>query len=66
MISLWVILAGGNYDLNLNSQKHALLLSSVLSYRIVNTDSDTQSDIFGEGPSDISDLKAEAGIDKNI
>jgi hypothetical protein len=66
MISLWVILAGGNYDLNLNSQKHALLLSSVPSYRIVNADSEIQSDKFGEGPSGISDLKVEAGMDKNI
>ena len=48
------------YDFNLNSQRNALVLSGVLSDRVANTDTETQSVIFGEGFGGISDLESGA------
>lgn len=52
---------GRIYNFNLNSQRNALVLTGVLSDRIANTDSETQSVIFGERFGGITDLKVGLG-----
>jgi glucose/arabinose dehydrogenase len=51
---------GRIYNFNLNSQRTALVLTGALSDRVANTDSETQSVIFGEGFGRITDLKVGA------
>jgi aldose sugar dehydrogenase len=52
---------GRIYNFNLNSQRNALVLTGALSDRIANTDSETQSVIFGERFGGITDLKVGLG-----
>jgi aldose sugar dehydrogenase len=48
---------GRIYRFDLNSQRTALSLSGVLADKVANTDSETQSIIFGEGFGGITDLQ---------
>jgi hypothetical protein len=65
MISLWVILAGGNYDLNLFHKNTRCYLVAFCHIEL-SIQTQRLNHIFEEGPSGISDLKVEAGMDKNI
>jgi aldose sugar dehydrogenase len=52
---------GRIYRFNLNPERTGLVLFGVLADRIANTDSETQSVIFGEGFSGVTDLKLGLG-----
>jgi aldose sugar dehydrogenase len=52
---------GRIYRFDLNPQRTDLVLSGVLADKIANTDSETQSAIFGEGFGGITDLKVGLG-----
>ena len=48
---------GRIYRFDLNAQRTGLILSGVLADKIANTDSETQSVIFGQGFRCVTDLK---------
>jgi aldose sugar dehydrogenase len=52
---------GRIHRFDLNPQRTGLVLSGVLADKIANTDSETQSVIFGEGFDGVTDLKVEVG-----
>jgi glucose/arabinose dehydrogenase len=52
---------GRIYNFNLNAQRNGFLLSGVLSDRVANSDSETQSLIFGGGFGIITDLRIGPG-----
>ena len=52
---------GRIYRFDLNSQRTGLVLSDVLADKIADTDSETQSVIFGEGFGGVTDLKVGLG-----
>jgi hypothetical protein len=52
---------GRIYRFDLNPQRTGLVLSGVLADKIANTDSETQSVIFGEGFDGVTDLKVGVG-----
>jgi aldose sugar dehydrogenase len=52
---------GRIYRFDLNPQRTGLVLSGVLADKIANTDSETQSVIFGEGFGGVTDLKVGLG-----
>jgi glucose/arabinose dehydrogenase len=52
---------GRIYRFDLNAQRSGLILTGVLADKIANTDSETQSIIFGEGFGGITDLKVGPG-----